>query len=140
MKQIKLTGNIAEKYRAEWLLEVDTPSEALRAINANRPGFLAACDAGDYVAVLVDMSDPDAARQVTMDNGLDGWGGEVLYVIPKISGDLTVAFVAGVIGVSASSATAIIVTVIVNLAISLSISAIASLIAGTPDGFGGWHT
>jgi len=136
MKKIKLLGDIAEKYKADWLLEVDTASEALRAINANRPGFLAACDAGGYVAILIDESNPDAARQVTNECGLDAWGDEMLYVVPKISGNVTAAIIASITSGVISGTAATIVAIVVNMAISLAISAIASLIAGTPDGSG----
>lgn len=49
MKMIKLFGDIAKNFKAEWSLDVMTPSEALRAINANRPGFLSECDKGNYI-------------------------------------------------------------------------------------------
>ncbi len=149
MKKIKLFGNIADEYKAEWLLDVATPAEALRAINANRPGFLAECDAGDYVAVLVDESDPEnTARQVTDENGLKGWAGETLFVVPRMSGDVA-GVVAGVLGITvASSVSAVIaatvliavINTIIAVAISIAISAIAALIAGTPDGFGANET
>jgi len=117
-------------------LEVDTASEALRAINANRPGFLAEADAGGYVAILIDESNPDAARQVTNECGLDAWGDEVLYVVPKVEGEGG-AIVALILGPAFAGTTAGgIVAMVINVAISIAVSAIASLIAGTPDGSG----
>jgi len=144
MKTIKLFGNLADLYKPEWLLDVRSPSEALRAINANRPGFLAECDAGDYVCVLVDESNPEeTARQVTDKNGLDAWGNEVLYVVPKVGGDIS-GIVGAIIayavpaGVAAAAYAAIYVAVyiVVYVALAVAISAISSLIAGTPDSFG----
>lgn len=140
MKNIKLFGNIADDYKAEWLLNVQTPSEALRAINANRPGFLAECDAGNYVVLLVDESDADNVKQVTDKNGLGAWGDEVLYVVPKMSGDVAAIALAAVAAVGATGIAATIVYavvyVIVYVAIAIAVQQIASLISGTPDGFG----
>lgn len=136
MKKIRLLGDIAKDYKADWLLDVQTPSEALRAINANRPGFLAECDEGNYIAVLVNEKNPDNSRQVNVDNGLDVWGSEVLFVVPKINGDgaLLVALVAG--AAFAATTAGMIIAFVINIAISIAISMIASLISGTPDGFG----
>ncbi len=148
MKTIKLLGDIADDYKADWRLDVKSPAEALRAINANRPGFLAACDAGEYIAVLVDENDPDSSAQVTDKNGDDAWGEQVLYILPRISGDYeAVALLVGYLA-SAAGATALvtaagalttlgtIVAVVVTIALTIAVSMIASLIAGTPDGFG----
>lgn len=40
MKTIFLHGKLGELYGEKWELEVDSPSEAAKAINANKPGFL----------------------------------------------------------------------------------------------------
>jgi len=39
LKVIKLYGELAEKYGKVWNLEVNSPSEAVRALCANNPGF-----------------------------------------------------------------------------------------------------
>lgn len=154
MKTIKLCGEIADEYKQEWCLDVQTPAEALRAINANRPGFLAECDAGHYVCVLVDELNPDSARQVTDKSGLEGWGREVLYVVPHVSGDYgvvaalvayvgTTFLVAGgglVTAVGTLTALGVAVAVVITIAVTIAISYIASLISGTPDGFGANET
>ncbi len=72
MKTIRLCGDL-EKFKPAWTLDVKTPAEALRAISVQREGFWAACDAGHYVAVLVDTVNTDMTRQVTQDNALDPW-------------------------------------------------------------------
>ena len=149
MKKIKLFGNLSDLYKPEWLLDVQNPSEALRAINANRPGFLAECDAGSYVCVLVDESDPEnTARQVTDKNGLDGWGDEVLYVMPKASGDISALAAGFAVWAVGGTAAGVIAAgagffaiyaaayIVIAVAISIAISYIASLISGTPDSFG----
>ncbi len=156
MKTIKLLGDIADDYKADWRLDVKSPAEALRAINANRPGFLAACDAGEYIAVLVDENDPDSTAQVTDKNADDAWGEQVLYILPRVSGDYaavaalvaylgtgtaltTTAIVAGT-AVTTLTTLGTIVAVIATIALTVAVSMIASLIAGTPDGFGANET
>jgi len=140
MKTIKLYGEIAENYKAEWHLDVETPSEALRAINSNRPGFLAECDERNYVAILIDEENPDKSRQVTDENGIDVWHDEVLILIPRIDGEITGAIVAGITAGAISGTAAVVVAFVVNIAIAIAISAIASLISGTPKGFGATTT
>ena len=56
---------------------------------------------------------------------------EVL-VLPEILGEIPVVIVAAVIGVAATSATAIVVTAIVNIALSIALSAIVSALSPTP--------
>jgi predicted phage tail protein len=129
MKKVKLYGDL-QQFRADWDLDVKTPGEALMAIDANRPGFLQAADAGDYVAILVDPNNPDMTRQVTLENNSAPWADEELIVVPRAGGDVPVAAVAAFLAVSATSFTAIAVTVIINIGISLAVSAIANLITG----------
>ncbi len=129
MKKVKLYGDL-QTLRADWELEVKTPGEALRAIEVNRPGFLKAADAGDYIAILVDENNPDMVRQVTMDNNSYPWADEVLIIVPRVGGDIPVAAVAAVLAVSATSFTAIAVTAIINIGLSLALSALANIITG----------
>lgn len=150
MKQIRLLGDL-QAFKPEWALDVSTVAEALRAINANRPGFLQAADAGDYVLLLADFQNHDNCRQVTADNALYPWADEVLYVVPRVAGDepfsatsimaasisATSGFVAGgtilmsaaVAGMMASTLNALIM-----MAISMAVSMVASLISGTNNG------
>ena len=39
LKQVKLYGELADKYGKDWALAVNSPSEAVRALCANNPGF-----------------------------------------------------------------------------------------------------
>lgn len=133
MKTIKLFGDL-QAFKPEWSLNVTTVAEALRAIEANRPGFLQAADAGEYVLVLVDEQNHDLIRAVTRENALAAWAHEELWVIPKAGGDIPVVAVAAVLGVAATSVTAIVVTTIINMVLSIALSMIASLISGTNDG------
>jgi len=86
MKTVRLVGDL-EKYKPVWTLDVKTPAEALRAIGVQRDGFLAECDAGHYVAVLIDLKDQDRSRLVTGDNAFDPWSDEELWVMPTARGE-----------------------------------------------------
>lgn len=127
MKIVRLFGDL-EKYKAVWTLDVKTPSEALRAIDVQRDGFLAECDAGHYVAMLIDADNHDMCRAVTGETALDPWADEELWIIPKMGGDIPAVAVAAVLGVAATSATAIIVTTVINIALSMALSAVANLL------------
>lgn len=39
LKKVKLYGELAEKYGKEWELDIESPSEAIRALMANNPSF-----------------------------------------------------------------------------------------------------
>ncbi|WP_426994443.1 hypothetical protein [Methylomonas sp. CM2] len=130
LKTIRLFGDL-EQFKPVWTLDVATPAEALRAIAVQRTGFLAACDAGEYVAVLYNAADPAASRQVLNDSACDPWADEELWVMPVVGGELPVAFVAAAfsaIGVTAANFT--LITMVVNTALSLAISAVANMITG----------
>ena len=135
MKKIKLFGDLAH-FDTDWQLHVKTPGEALRAIEANRPGFLIACNEGDYIALLVDENNPELTRQVTMDNANTAWGNEVLMIIPRAGGDvdpisLTALFVGIGFTASAAAIAAPIAAMVLTMALSLAVSAIANVITGS---------
>jgi predicted phage tail protein len=130
MKKIKLLGDL-QAFKAEWELLVDTPGEAMRAIEANRPGFLRACSAGDYVLILYDEANPDLVRQVTMLEATQPWADEVLIVVPKAGGDIPVPFIVAAfafVGVTLPEWGALLVTALVNVAVVVAVSAIANVI------------
>ena len=135
MKTIRLFGDLT-RYRKEWQLDVETPAEALRAINANRPGFIAACDAGDYVALLFSADYPELIRQVDMHNANSAWGPEELHIIPRAGGDVPVADVAAafstLFSVELTGIALYAVTAIINIGLALAFSALANLITGKP--------
>lgn len=39
LKKVKLYGELAEKYGKDWSLDINSPSEAVRALSANNPSF-----------------------------------------------------------------------------------------------------
>lgn len=139
MKTVRLFGDL-EKYKPVWTLDVQTPAEALRAISVQRDGFLAECDAGRYVAVLMDNDNPNLSRQVTKDNALDPWSSEELWVLPSASGEygIDAAIWAGVAtalteaGAAAGVAVAAaeIAVALVHMAIAIGLSSVASMISG----------
>jgi predicted phage tail protein len=84
VKTIRLAGELGEKFGAEWHLDVRTPAEAIRAIAANRPGFIAhlaqSQDRGVAYAVLLDNEDISEERLVMP------CGREVIHFVPQIAG------------------------------------------------------
>lgn len=150
MKTIRLYGDIAKSFRTEWQLDVQTPGEALRAINANRPGFYKAADKGGYIALLVDESrETDNVHQVNLDNALDQWGDEVLIIVPRVEGEVTAAVLGSLAGALVGSSSAGVaaagvfistyagvIAIAANLAISIAISSVAAAIQGGTQGDG----
>lgn len=136
MKRVKLHGDL-QQFRTDWELEVQTPGEALRAIEVNRPGFLKAADAGDYIAILVDENNPDLIRQVTLDNNAYPWANEILVVVPRAGGDIPVPMVIAafaMMSITLSGFAALAVTAIINIGLSLALSALANVITGGKRG------
>lgn len=136
MKTIKLFGDL-EKFKKEWLLDVTTPGEALRAIEANRPGFIEATKNGEYAVVLVDYNNTDLIRQVTLETCSLPWHTEELWVVPVVQGEIVAAGAAIVIaGVSigvGSAVAAVVLAIVLNLALSIAISMLTTLISGSTD-------
>lgn len=130
MKTVKLFGDL-EKFKPVWTLDVKTPAEALRAIDVQRDGFLAECDAGHYVAVLVNADNPELSRQIISDNAHDPWADEELWILPVVGGDLPIPLVAAAfaaMGVSVANFT--LITMVINIALSMAFSAVANMITG----------
>jgi predicted phage tail protein len=147
MKKIKLFGDL-QAFKGEWELNVKTPNEALRAIEANRPGFLKAADTGEYVVILVDEVNPDNTRQVTLDNNFAPWADEVLFVLPRVSGETGIEV--SVIASYAAMAAKFVATAwaaigplgqaIVMMGLSIGMSALANVITGKKQSVGARDT
>lgn len=136
MKTIKLYGDL-QRFKQEWSLNVKTVAESMRAIEANRPGFIGYADQGDYVLVLVDHDNPNASRQVTQNTALEAWAHEELWVIPRVSGNTgveTVIAIGATAGVAIGATTAAVIAGLINIAIAVAISVIAKVISGTNSG------
>jgi len=147
LKKIKLFGDL-QAFKAEWELNVKTPNEALRAIEANRPGFLKAADAGEYVVILVDEVNPDNTRQVTLDNNFTPWADEVLFVIPRAAGEIGIevsviasyAAMAAQYAAQAWAAIGPIGQALVMMGVSIGVSALANVITGQKQSVGARDT
>jgi predicted phage tail protein len=146
MKTVVLHGELAERFGAEWKLDVRSPAEALRAINANRPGLLAhlaqSHERGVAYQVLLDKEAVSEGRLA------DPFGREVLHIVPVISGAKTGAgqIIAGIALIVASyyipgassvlfSAGGTAITaggIMVNIGIGLIINGTAQMIMGAP--------
>ncbi|WP_446808638.1 hypothetical protein ACH50O_15330 [Methylomonas sp. 2BW1-5-20] len=120
-----------EKYKPVWALDVTTPAEALRAIAVQRKGFLAACDAGEYVAILYDANKQDLTRQVTVGNALDPWAAEELWILPRMSGETGIeegVWAAVAIAATEAGASAGVAVALINIGTAMALSAIANII------------
>lgn len=149
MKEIKLLGEAADIYGESFAMDVRTPSEALRALEANFSGFLKYMDDNDYRFVMVDFDDPDNSSLVDKENTVDSWGNKIMFAVPSAEGNppviaaiaLYAAAYAGtaatILGVSAVYigtiilVTEAVVTIALTLAVSMAASAIASAIFGS---------
>lgn len=84
MRSIQLHGALADKYGSLWTLDVKTPAEALRAINANRPGFLHhiyhSADDGVAYRILLD------GRDMEVDELTGPFGRETFHLVPVVMG------------------------------------------------------
>jgi len=126
----------ASKLEIDWVLDVKTPSEALRAIEANRPGFLAATKQGDYAVLLIAGNDK-LTRRVLIDNAHDPWADEIMMVVPVPKGEtgfeaLGYAIAAIAVNLGASIATAAIIAdiaiALIQIGLTMAISAIANVL------------
>lgn len=84
MREVKLSGILGERYGQDWTLDVRTPAEALRAINANRPGFLQyLCDSErDGIAYRILLDE----RDIEVDELAGPYGRETFHLVPVFSG------------------------------------------------------
>jgi predicted phage tail protein len=136
MKTIRLYGDLKE-FNPEWKLHVDTVAESLRAIEANRPGFLDKADSADYVLILLDEANPNNTRQVTKANAQGAWTDEILLVVPKPSGEYGIGeFIVSALFTAAfaASTAGAVVAAVIEIALVVAISVVASLISGTNSG------
>lgn len=130
-------NDLPSKLTIDWVLDVRTPSEALRAIEANRPGFLAATKQGDYAVLLV-ADNKELTRRVLIDNAHDPWGEEIMVVVPIPKGKTGVgeaiwlAVASAALGVGATAAVAVVIAdiamLLIQIGIAMAVAAIANVI------------
>lgn len=150
MKEIKLFGKIADHFGSDFSIDVKTPAEALRALDANMPGFIQYMHENKYAILLVDrdrIGEESAWTQITKENGLSSWGDENLVIIPTADGDIgviigvvaeaivgsTTAAIGTAIGVSSLTVATAVATVIVYVAVFAIATLVSSAIVGDGD-------
>jgi len=150
LKEVKLYGELAEKYGKDWLLDVNSPSEAVRALSANNPSFRnfvgASQDRGVGYKVMVGKTYLEKEEEIYNPSGR-----QEIKIIPVILGAkkeglgaiiLGVALIAvgvhpGVLtsltgAVGATAATAI-TGALVTTGVKMVWGGIAQLLAPTPE-------
>ena len=125
MTRVRLYGHLAKKYGKNHQFQISNPSEAIRALKANYPGFeqdILECTSGYHVLVGFESRDKehlvDPSSQV-----------EVIRIVPSVSGAgiETIAFWVFAntsLGVAASWAVGALVSIAINVAISSIASAL----------------
>lgn len=100
--KINLYGALAEKYGTPHEFMIRTPREAIRALDANYPGFYGEFIKHDRYIIIAD----DEPREG--DSAVDLTFGRELHLIPKIEGQAFVGAwaVGALLGIAATSATA----------------------------------
>jgi predicted phage tail protein len=85
LKQIKLYGELAEEYGKDWLLDVNSPSEAVRALCANNPSFrnflTSSDDRGVGYKVMVGKTYIEAQEEIYEPSGR-----QEIKIIPVVLG------------------------------------------------------
>lgn len=142
MKKIRLQGELARLFGAEWNLDVRTPAEAFRAIEANKPGIRAfmieSAAKGVGYRVLLDEDAMQASRLT------DPFGREVMTVVPVIAGAgkdglMGIVLGAALIWASGGLATTAIIgsmsmsSIAGSVGLSLVLGGVAQMLAGTPQ-------
>jgi len=84
LKRIRLHGELGQIYGEEWSLAVQTPAEAVFAINVNRPGFTKHLveSAGDGVGYRILLDDQELAPEALG----HPFSQEVFHVVPVLQG------------------------------------------------------
>jgi predicted phage tail protein len=84
MKTVKLYGELAEKFGDSWELDVKSPAEALRAIEANQPGLVKHIHDSDAEGVGYRIVAGD--RDLTAEQAHNSTGAELIHIVPVIGG------------------------------------------------------
>ena len=152
LKKIKLYGELGEKYGKDWLLDVDSPSEAIRALCANNPSFKnfvsTSQDRGVGYKVMIGKSYIEKESEIT-----DPSGKQEIKIVPVVLGakkngvglvllGIALVLFAGPAGSALTTAlgggaTAVAVgggltTAMISAGVSLGMGGIAQLLAPTP--------
>ena len=150
LKEVKLYGELAEKYGKDWLLDVNSPSEAVRALSANNPSFRnfvgASQDRGVGYKVMVGKTYLEKEEEIYNPSGR-----QEIKIIPVVLGAkkeglgaiiLGVALIAmgvhpgvlkGLTGAIGATAATAVTGALVSTGFSLMLGGIAQLLAPTPE-------
>jgi predicted phage tail protein len=97
--KVKLLGELGEKFINEWDLEVSTPSEALRAIAVQCPGFIEYLNDSSERGVLFQVFKGNSTDPIPEDE-LSNWVGEDIIIITSaIYGGSGNPIINGILGV-----------------------------------------
>lgn len=143
MRTVHLHGELAERFGAEWRLDVASPAEAFRAIEANRPGFAAYLLESDQRGVGYRVIAGDLDLEV--EQLKEPYGQEVLHLVPVIGGakDGMVGIIIGAIAIVGAfftagmsltllGATFSVSSILVNIGLSLVLGGVAQMLVGDP--------
>ena len=144
LTKIVLHGDL-EDFGKEWELDVHSPSEAVRAVDANSPGFLSRLQSGSYSIIVIpcDENLAEATEEdivVITDETLElpTSNKQVLHFVPFEEGDAfsAAAWVYFYVGSSAwgTIALATIAAVVTFAAITFAIITVADMLMPTPPG------
>lgn len=84
MRQIKLHGELGKRFGTDWTLDIRNPGEAIRAIQANKPGFVPHMLESEKsgVGYRVIVGDTDIQAEAIP----QPFGREVLHIVPVVAG------------------------------------------------------
>ncbi len=155
LKTVTLYGELAERYGKNWNLDINSPSEAVRALCANNPTFKdfvgSSQDRGVGYKVMVGKTYIEKHEEVYNPSGKqeikiipvilgakkEGIGAIIIGialiamgVTPSVSTKLAAAFGGGTTGAAIASA---VTGAMVSVGVSLTMGGIAQLLAPTPE-------
>ncbi len=161
LKQIKLYGELADEYGKDWALDVNSPSEAVRALCANNPSFkkfiTSSQDRGVGYKVMVgksyiennqvDLYNPSGKQEIKIIPVVLGakskWVKQIFYgallivaapyVANAIAGMGTAAGPMAYLGTSTSGIASLVGGAMTQMGTSLVLGGIAGLLAPTPE-------
>lgn len=144
MRTVKLHGELGKRFGETWSLDVGSPAEAARAIEANRPGFISylveSGDSGIAYQILVGGTALDKDEQVQQPFGAQ----ETLEFVPVPAGSksswLGIAIGVLLMFVAPYLSTTVLITgttisvssIAFSVGLSLALGGVAQMLAGTP--------
>jgi predicted phage tail protein len=119
IRNVHLHGNLFEIFGGPYPFDVDSPVEAIRALNSNFPGFYSAIRKGSYR--IIRGSSIDSGEDLPYDMLTMGLGGADVHIVPIVEG-------AG--GNSKGVITAVLGVALVGLSFGMALPATGGLAAG----------